>query len=150
MSADDLVPPAPAEGQPAPSATCLVEYPKPPKYTRLSDDEKRKILVLRAEGLSLEQIAGATRRALSTISEFLGKYPDMTVEAAALLRTKAVRAVEKWDESLDAAAARGEYKGAKDLLAAVGVVRDQPIAAVAVQVNMPGSPLPAELRDLGG
>ena len=123
------------------------EDSKPAKRTRLSSDEKRKILQLRQADTSYSDIARLVKRDVSTVWEYLQPFESTVDEAKSKLGAGASRAVDAWLGSLEPAAADGNHKPAKDLLAAVGVIKDQPDSMVAVQVNMPGAVLPRALQD---
>jgi len=144
----------PAEREPTPDATLLEDAAQQPntaaRYTRLSDAEKSLMLRLRfRENLSYDAIAGATKRSVSTVHEYLSKFPDRSEEALAMLKAEGPRAVEMWSAALAAAAERGDHRPMRDLLIGLGVLQDKPTAApVAVVVNVPGAPLPPELMDL--
>ena len=145
---------SPTEGATPPLATLFAaaekqpKEPRSPRYRRIDATEAGRIFRLRnLEGLSLEAIAKATNRSLSTISEFLAKYPDRTQEAVAILRTRATEAAQAWGDAIAPAALRGDHRPAKDLLAATGAIQDTSAVKVGVQVNLGHSaePLPADL-----
>ena len=102
---------------------------------------------LRQADTSYSDIARLVKRDVSTVWEYLQPFESTVDEAKSKLSAGATQAVDAWLGSLEPAAADGNHKPAKDLLAAVGVIKDQPDSMVAVQVNMPGAALPRSLQD---
>jgi len=103
------------------------------------------MLRLRADGLSYDAIAQATSRSSATVYRYLHALESTAHEAFAKLRAAASESVDNWTVANKIAAAKGEYKGNKDLLEAVGVIQAKPDTAVQVNVNMPGADLPKGL-----
>lgn len=118
-----------------------------PKYRRLSVEERKRILQLRQADTPYKEIARLVNRSPATIYEYLQPYESTADQAIGLLRAGAETAARSWLASMSPAAADGNHRPAKDLLVAVGVVTEQPQTAIAVQVNVPGSALPAALSD---
>jgi hypothetical protein len=111
----------------------------PAKRPRVTHEEAAKMLRLQREGLSHKQIADAVKRDLSTVYDTLRPFISTVEQARATLEAAAAPAAESWVIASKIAAAKGEHKPAKDLLAAVGAITEQAQTQVAVQVNMPGA-----------
>ena len=144
-----------SEDRPTNAPLALPEASKKRPHLRLTHDEKRKILVMRQEGVEYALIAKALKRSVTTVWDYCQPFEDTSAEALAKLRAASARAADTWAEAMTIAAADGNHRPAKELLEAAGAIKPQADHVVGVQVNIAGggesgshNPMPPELIDV--
>lgn len=90
----------------------------------LSDDERQEILKLAEQyEWSVTKIAQELGRSPSCISKYLLLFKSTEKVAKRYLETQALPAAMAWGKALTVAAADGNHKPARDLLAALDVIK---------------------------